>query len=252
MGDDFRDSALEYHRLPKPGKLAVVATKPLANQRDLALAYSPGVAAACEAIVADPAEAATVTGRANLVAVDHERHGRAGARRHRAAGRQAGDGGKGRPLQDLRRHRRLRPRAQRARPRQARRHHRQPGAHLRRHQPRGHQGARVLRDRAPVAGAVEDPGLPRRSARHRHHRRRRHPQRPQGGRQGPEAGEAGDVGRRRGRVGLPRPAGLARAADREHHRDRYRRRRLSRPQGRRWTPTRPATPRTRRRASWPR
>jgi malate dehydrogenase (oxaloacetate-decarboxylating)(NADP+) len=69
MGDDFRDSALEYHRLPKPGKLAVVATKPLANQRDLALAYSPGVAAACEAIVADPAEAATVTGRANLVAV---------------------------------------------------------------------------------------------------------------------------------------------------------------------------------------
>jgi malate dehydrogenase (oxaloacetate-decarboxylating)(NADP+) len=69
MGDDFRDSALEYHRLPKPGKLAVVATKPLANQRDLALAYSPGVAAACEAIVADPAEAAAVTGRANLVAV---------------------------------------------------------------------------------------------------------------------------------------------------------------------------------------
>ena len=69
MGDDFRDSALEYHRLPRPGKLAVVATKPLANQRDLALAYSPGVAAACDLIVADPAEAATVTGRANLVAV---------------------------------------------------------------------------------------------------------------------------------------------------------------------------------------
>src|SRR5215470_3862770 len=69
MGDDFRDSALEYHRLPRPGKLAVVATKPLANQRDLALAYSPGVAVACAAIVADPAEAATVTGRANLVAV---------------------------------------------------------------------------------------------------------------------------------------------------------------------------------------
>src|SRR5881296_1727659 len=69
MADDFRDSALEYHRLPRPGKLAVVATKPLANQRDLALAYSPGVAAACDLIVADPAEAATVTGRANLVAV---------------------------------------------------------------------------------------------------------------------------------------------------------------------------------------
>jgi malate dehydrogenase (oxaloacetate-decarboxylating)(NADP+) len=70
MADDkLRDSALEYHRHPQPGKLAIVATKPLANQRDLALAYSPGVAAACEAIVANPAEAATVTARANLVAV---------------------------------------------------------------------------------------------------------------------------------------------------------------------------------------
>jgi malate dehydrogenase (oxaloacetate-decarboxylating)(NADP+) len=61
--------ALEYHRLPRPGKIAVVPTKPLANQRDLALAYSPGVAAACGAIQADPAEVATLTGRANLVAV---------------------------------------------------------------------------------------------------------------------------------------------------------------------------------------
>ncbi|MBL8655343.1 MAG: NADP-dependent malic enzyme, partial [Alphaproteobacteria bacterium] len=70
MADDkLREAALEYHRLPQPGKLAVVATKPLANQRDLALAYSPGVAAACEAIVENPAEAATVTARANLVAV---------------------------------------------------------------------------------------------------------------------------------------------------------------------------------------
>src|SRR6516165_11290570 len=69
MGDKLRDSALEYHRLPSPGKLAIVATKPLANQRDLALAYSPGVAAACQAIVADPMEAARVTARGNLVAV---------------------------------------------------------------------------------------------------------------------------------------------------------------------------------------
>jgi malate dehydrogenase (oxaloacetate-decarboxylating)(NADP+) len=66
---DLKQAALHYHRHPKPGKLAVTATKPLANQRDLALAYSPGVAAACEAIVADPAEVSTVTGRANLVAV---------------------------------------------------------------------------------------------------------------------------------------------------------------------------------------
>jgi len=69
MAEDLRASALDYHRSPVPGKLAIVATKPLANQRDLALAYSPGVAAASEAIVADPAEAARVTGRANLVAV---------------------------------------------------------------------------------------------------------------------------------------------------------------------------------------
>jgi malate dehydrogenase (oxaloacetate-decarboxylating)(NADP+) len=70
MADDsLKAGALEYHRLPRPGKLAVVATKPLATQRDLALAYSPGVAAACEAIVTDPAAAATLTSRSNLVAV---------------------------------------------------------------------------------------------------------------------------------------------------------------------------------------
>src|SRR3569833_2508098 len=70
MADDsLKAAALEYHRQPMPGNLAIVATKPLANQRDLALAYSPGVAAACEAIVADPSTAAEVTSRANLVAV---------------------------------------------------------------------------------------------------------------------------------------------------------------------------------------
>lgn len=69
MADDFKDAALAYHRAPRPGKLEVVATKPLGNQRDLALAYSPGVAAACEAIVADEAAAAEMTGRANLVGV---------------------------------------------------------------------------------------------------------------------------------------------------------------------------------------
>jgi len=70
MADEqLKRMALEYHRLPTPGKLAITATKPLANQRDLALAYSPGVAAACEAIVDDPAEAASLTARQNLVAV---------------------------------------------------------------------------------------------------------------------------------------------------------------------------------------
>ena len=69
MADDLRDAALHYHRYPKPGKLEISATKNMVNQRDLALAYSPGVAAACEAIVADPAEAASLTARANLVGV---------------------------------------------------------------------------------------------------------------------------------------------------------------------------------------
>ena len=69
MAENLREAALDYHRHPTPGKIAVAPTKPLATQRDLALAYSPGVAAACEAIVADPAEASTVTSRANLVAV---------------------------------------------------------------------------------------------------------------------------------------------------------------------------------------
>src|SRR5437667_404649 len=69
MLDDLRKAALEYHRLPVAGKIEVTATKPLSTQRDLALAYTPGVAAACEAIVADPNEARTLTARGNLVAV---------------------------------------------------------------------------------------------------------------------------------------------------------------------------------------
>src|SRR5271155_1028040 len=66
---DLKADALQFHSSPRPGKLEVVATKPLANQRDLALAYSPGVAFACEAIVADPQEADNLTTRQNLVAV---------------------------------------------------------------------------------------------------------------------------------------------------------------------------------------
>src|SRR4051812_14694551 len=67
--DDLHQAALAYHRLPRPGKLEIQASKPLANQRDLALAYSPGVAAACLEIAKNPAEAATLTIRSNLVAV---------------------------------------------------------------------------------------------------------------------------------------------------------------------------------------
>ena len=69
MEKNLRDSALEYHLLPTPGKISVQPTKVLTNQHDLALAYSPGVAFACEAIVENPENAALYTSRANLVGV---------------------------------------------------------------------------------------------------------------------------------------------------------------------------------------
>ena len=69
MADKLHDAALLYHRSPTPGKLQIAATKPMGSQRDLSLAYSPGVAAACTAIADDPAEAAHLTVRGNLVAV---------------------------------------------------------------------------------------------------------------------------------------------------------------------------------------
>ena len=69
MEKDLSAAALEYHAFPTPGKIAVVPTKGLTNQRDLSLAYSPGVAAACNAIAANPAEVSRLTSRANLVGV---------------------------------------------------------------------------------------------------------------------------------------------------------------------------------------
>ncbi|MCS6760665.1 MAG: NADP-dependent malic enzyme [Candidatus Devosia symbiotica] len=65
----LRDAALHFHKFPKPGKLEIQATKPLGNQRDLALAYSPGVAAPCEEIAVNPDTVAKYTSRQNLVAV---------------------------------------------------------------------------------------------------------------------------------------------------------------------------------------
>ncbi len=69
MDDELNTSALEYHSFPRPGKIEISPTKPLANQRDLALAYSPGVAAPCEEIAKNPDTAALYTARGNLVAV---------------------------------------------------------------------------------------------------------------------------------------------------------------------------------------
>jgi malate dehydrogenase (oxaloacetate-decarboxylating)(NADP+) len=69
MDEDLRKAALDYHRWPRPGKLAITATKRMETSRDLALAYSPGVAAACDAIAADPDSSFDFTSRGNLVGV---------------------------------------------------------------------------------------------------------------------------------------------------------------------------------------
>ncbi len=69
MDDNLRKAALEYHESGRPGKISIMPTKQLSNQRDLALAYSPGVAAACQEIVADPVNAFRYTARGNLVGV---------------------------------------------------------------------------------------------------------------------------------------------------------------------------------------
>ncbi len=69
MEEQLRNNALEYHRFPRPGKIAIQPTKQLTNQRDLALAYTPGVAAVCEEIHRDPREAVHYTARANLIGV---------------------------------------------------------------------------------------------------------------------------------------------------------------------------------------
>ena len=69
MDEQLKKGALEYHQFPRPGKISILPTKQLTNQRDLALAYSPGVAAVCEEIRRDPAEAVNLTSRANLIGV---------------------------------------------------------------------------------------------------------------------------------------------------------------------------------------
>ena len=159
----------------------------------------------------------------------HQRHRRARPRQHRAAGRQAGDGRQGLPVQEVRRHRRLRHRARRDRPGRDGEDDRAARADVRRHQPRGHQGAGLLLHRAQAARADEDPGVPRRPARHRDRRRRGDPQRPQGRRQGHRQGEAGLLGRRRRGDRLPRPPRRAGPRARARHRLRQPGRDLHRP-----------------------
>ena len=210
------------------GKIAVAPTKPLANQHDLSLAYSPGVAYACLAIEEDRAR-----GRVHLAREPgrrgHQRHRGAGAGRHRAARRQAGDGGQGLPVQEVRRHRRLRHRARREGPRQAGRDHRRARADARRHQSRGHQAPECFDDREEAARAAEDPGVPRRPARHRDHLGGGAAEQPRAHRP-PHRGDAClRLGRGRGGDRVPRPDGRHGGARGERRRGRLQGRRAHRP-----------------------
>ena len=169
----LRDAALEYHRAPTRGKISVTPTKPLFEParpvaRLLARRRLPVPRDRGRPGPGGRVHLARQPGRRH-----HQRHRGARPRRHRPARRQAGDGRQGLPVQEVRRHRRVRHRARREGPRQAGRHHRRARADARRHQPRGHQGARVLLHREEAARADEHPGLPRRPARHRDHLRRR-------------------------------------------------------------------------------
>ena len=228
--EDLQSAALAYHRLPRPGKLEIQAIKPLANQRDLALAYSPGVAAACMAIASRSGgsrlpDHPRQSGRRGL-----ERHRGARPRQYRSAGVEAGDGRQGGPVQEIRRHRRVRHRDRRRHRRARGRDRGGAGADLRRHQSRGHQGAGVLRDRGAAQGAHEDPGIPRRPARHRDHRRRRDHQCAAAERQETRGRQDRRLRRRRRGDRLPQSAGLDGRAAQEHLGLRHRRRGARRPQ----------------------
>ena len=159
----------------------------------------------------------------------HQRHRRSRSRRHRPARRQAGDGGQGGPVQEIRRHRRVRHRGGGEERRQAGRRHRRARADLRRHQPRGHQGPRVLRGRGEGEGPDGHSCIPRRSARHGDHRFRRDRQRARTHRQKDRRGQDRLLGRGRGGARLAQSPRLARREAREHHRLRHRRRRLQGP-----------------------
>jgi malate dehydrogenase (oxaloacetate-decarboxylating)(NADP+) len=106
VNSKLREAALDYHEFPTPGKIAIAPTKQMINQRDLALAYSPGVAFACEEIVENPLNAARFTARSNLVGVVTNGTAVLGLG-------EAGHGRQGRPVQEVRRHRRVRYRAER-------------------------------------------------------------------------------------------------------------------------------------------
>ena len=169
--------ALQFHSQGKPGKLEITPTKPLTTQRDLSLAYSPGVAVPVLAIAQDPQLAYDYTNKGNLVAVVSNGTAILGLGNLGAQAAKPVMEGKGALFKrfadidaidilvdtpDVGSRHQLRALS---------------GAELRRHQPGGHQGARLLHHRGEAQGAARHSRLPRRPARHGHHRRRRAAQR---------------------------------------------------------------------------
>ena len=164
--------ALLFHSQGKPGKLEITPTKPLTTQRDLSLAYSPGVAVPVLAIAKDPRLAYDYTNKGNLVAVVSNGTailglGNLGAQAAKPV--MEGKGALFKRFADIdgidiagRHSRRRRGHQLRA----------LSGPELRRHQPGGHQGAGLLHHRGEAERAARHPRLPRRPARHGHHRRR--------------------------------------------------------------------------------
>ena len=172
------------------GKLKIESKVPIRNRDDLSLIYTPGVARVCMAIAENPADARRLTIKRNTVAVVTDGSAVLGLGNIGPLARAAGDGGQGRAVQAVRRHRRLPdlPRHPGHRGDHPHRQGDQPG--LRRHQPRGHLRAALLRDRGAAARRARHPGLPRRPARHRDRHPRRAAQRAARGRQGARASAA--------------------------------------------------------------
>ena len=248
---ELRQAALEYHEFPVPGKVAIAATKQMVNQHDLALAYSPGVAAACEEIVADPANAFRYTARGNLVAVITNGTAVLGL----------GDIG---PLA-----------AKPVMEGKAVLFKKFAGIDvfdLELNEKNVDKLVEVIAALEPTFGGInledikapdcfsverraarpaEDPGLPRRPAWHGDRRRRGDAECAEGGGQGHRRGEAGGLGRGRGRAGLPGPAAQAGREAREHLGHRPGRRGLPGPHGADGRGQGACSRRTRRIARWP-
>ena len=168
--------ALQFHAQGKPGKLEITPTKPLATQRDLSLAYSPGVAVPVHAIAQDPSTVYDYTNKGNLVAVVSNGTAILGLGNLGALAAKPVMEGKGALFKRFADIDAIDLLVDTEDPDAFINSVRYLGPSLRRHQSGGHQGPRLLHHRGEAEGAARHPRLPRRPARHRHHRRRGSPQ----------------------------------------------------------------------------